>query len=103
MEERQFQAPGEPREKATHTSWSVTYSKQGRPKMCGHRGQTHALLILRSPQISFISGSYIRTARICTDDTQASRLQVKGRQYYLSQNIGPAVARSAGPAPPPLL
>ena len=37
-----------------------------------------------------------------TDDTRASRLQAKGRRRYLSQNFGPAVAGSAGPAPPPL-
>ena len=42
-------------------------------------------------------------AWICTDDTRASRLQAKGCRCYLSQNIGPVVARSAGPAPPPLL
>ena len=51
---------------------------------------------------------YVRTltfvrAWIYTDDTRASRLQAcKGRRSYLSQNIGPAVAWSAGPAPPPL-
>ena len=37
-------------------------------------------------------------AWICTDDTRASRLQAKGRRCYLSQNIGPAVTGSAGPA-----
>ena len=36
-------------------------------------------------------------AWIGTDDTRASRLQVMGRRCYLSQNIGPAVARSAAP------
>ena len=34
---------------------------------------------------------------------RASRPQAKDRRCYLSQNIGPAVAGSAGPAPPPLL
>ena len=33
---------------------------------------------------------------------RVSRLQVKGRQHHLSQNIGPAIAGSAGPVPPPL-
>ena len=51
---------------------------------------------------------YVRTvtfvlAWICTDDRQASHRQAKGRRYYLSQNIGPVVPRSAGPAPPPLM
>ena len=41
-------------------------------------------------------------AWICTDDTRASWLQVKGRRCYFSQNIGPAVAGSAGPASPSL-
>ena len=41
-------------------------------------------------------------AWICTDDMQASRQQAKGWRYYLSQNIGPMVVGSAGPAPPPL-
>ena len=40
---------------------------------------------------------------IYTDGTQASRLQAKGRQCYFSQNIGPAVAGSAGPAAPSLV
>ena len=39
---------------------------------------------------------------ICADDTQTSRLKAKGQKCYLSQNIGPAIARPAGPAPPPL-
>ena len=42
-------------------------------------------------------------AWICTDDTRASRQQAKGRRCYFSQNIGPAVAGSAGPAPSPLV
>ena len=42
-------------------------------------------------------------AWICTDDPRASRQQAKGRRCYFSQNIGPAVAGSAGPAPPPLV
>ena len=51
---------------------------------------------------------YVWTVRvvrewICTEDTRASRLEAKGRRCYLSQNISLAVARSAGPAPLPLL
>ena len=38
--------------------------------------------------------------RICM---QAFLLQENSWQCYLNQNIGPAVARSAGPALPPLL
>ena len=34
--------------------------------------------------------------------TRATRLQAKGWRCYLSQNIGLAVAGSAGPTPPPL-
>ena len=56
-------------------------------------------------------------AQICVGDMRVSRLQVKGRQHHLSQNIdnvygrihylygqniGPAIAESAGPVPPPL-
>ena len=41
-------------------------------------------------------------AWICTDNTQASHQQAKGWQCYLRQNIGPAVAGSARPSPPPL-
>ena len=51
---------------------------------------------------------YVRTVTfvlpwICTDNTQASHQQAKCRQYYLSQNVSPAVAGSAGPALPPVL
>ena len=41
-------------------------------------------------------------AWICTYDMWASRLQAKGQRGYFSQKIGLAVARSAGPALPPL-
>ena len=41
-------------------------------------------------------------AQICVGDMRVFRLQVKGRQHYLSQNIGPAIAGSAGPVPPAL-
>ena len=69
--------------------------------MRGHHAQN--LLVLKSPQLSFMSDREVRAGgRLCADDTQASRLQANGRRCYLSQNIGPAVAVSARPAPPPL-
>ena len=55
------------------------------------------LLILKSLNPSFMSEPVVWVGMICTDDMQASR-----RQCYVSQNIGPAVARSSGPAPLPL-
>ena len=36
-------------------------------------------------------------------DVCVSHLLVKGRQHHLSQNIGPAIAGSAGPVPPALV
>ena len=51
---------------------------------------------------------YTRTVKfvqvpMCVGDMCVSCLQVaKGRQHHLSQNIGPAIARSARPAPPAL-
>ena len=51
---------------------------------------------------------YTRTVKfvqvpMCVGDMCVSRLQAaKGRQHHLSQNIGPAIARSARPAPPAL-
>ena len=68
--------------------------------MCDHR--TRNLLILRSPQLSFTSGPWRSCWHESVDDTRTSLLQAKGRQCYLSQNIGLAVTRSAGPALPPL-
>ena len=61
------------------------------------------LLVLRSPQFSFTLGppKFVR-AQICVGDMRVSCLQVKGRQHHLSQNIGPAIAGSAGPVSPPL-
>ena len=67
--------------------------------MCGHHAQN--LLVLKSPQLSFMFGPYVRTSmdlyRQYVDLSPVS----KGLRCYLSQNIGPAVARSAGPAPLP--
>ena len=62
-------------------------------KICSFSGLSSFLLRLERD---------IRAGMICTDDTRTFRLQAKGRRPYLSQNIGPAVAGSAGPVPPPL-
>ena len=59
--------------------------------MCGHRAQN--LLILRSPQLSLSPDLDVRAGM---------DLYVRHGGYYLSQNIGPAIAGSAGPAPAPL-
>ena len=42
------------------------------------------------------------TNRICVSNMRVFRLQTKGRQHYLSQNIGSAIAGSARPALPAL-
>ena len=60
---RRFQVLREPRERATHASQSefwlvLSHSKQRRPRICGHRAQN--LLVLRSPQLSFTFGPYVR-------------------------------------------
>ena len=39
---------------------------------------------------------------VCVGDMRVSLVQVKGRQHHLSENIGPAIAGSARPAPPAL-
>ena len=59
--------------------------------MCGHRAQN--LLVLRSPQLSLRPDRDIRAGM---------DLYVRHGGYYLSQNIGPVIAGSAGPALPPL-
>ena len=41
-------------------------------------------------------------AQICVGDMLVFRLQAKGLQHHLSQNIGPVIAGSARPAPPAL-
>ena len=56
-----------------------------------------------SAALFYVWTVHIVWAWICTEDMWASRMQAKGRRCYLSQNIGPAIARSAGPAPPVLL
>ena len=50
---------------------------------------------------------YTRTAKfvqaqICVGDMHVSLLQVKGREHFFSENIGPAIAGSARPALPAL-
>ena len=53
--------------------------------------------------LSFTFGPYIHPGMdLYTDDMWASHVQAKNRQCYLSQNIGPAVSGSAGPAQPSL-
>ena len=41
-------------------------------------------------------------AQICVGDMRVSHLQATYRQHHLSENIGPAIAGSARPAPPAL-
>ena len=41
-------------------------------------------------------------AQICVADMRVSRLQAKGRQHHLSENVGPAIAGSARHGPPAL-
>ena len=61
------------------------------------------LLVLRSLHFSFTLGPRkFVWAQICVGGIRVSRLQVKGRQHYLRQNIGPAIAGSARPVPPAL-
>ena len=96
---QRFQAPREQRERATHASrlefFSLIISKQCQSRMCCHHAKH--LLTLRSSHLSFTSKPDICVSMICI---RASCLQAKGRQCYLSQNIGPALAESSGPAPP---
>ena len=56
-----------------------------------------------STALFYVWTVHVVRAWICTEDTRAFHLEAKGRRCYLSQNIGPAVAGSAGPAPLPLL
>ena len=77
-------------------SYRIPASNAGRQcvatalKMCSFSG------LGNSKTVTFVR------AWIGTDDTRASRLHAIGQRCYLSQNIGPAVTGSAGPAPPPL-
>ena len=80
---RQFEAPGEPRERATHAHAQagqlvLSYSKQRRPRKCGHYAQTYDLLVLRSPQLSFTSRPYVDVAMNLYRQLRAFLLQVKG-------------------------
>ena len=45
------------------------------------------------------TAKFVRT-HTCDSDMRVSLLQAKGWQHHLSQNIGPAIAGSARPAPP---
>ena len=82
--------------RVTHASQSkfclALDSKQRPLRMCGHSAQN--LLVLRSPQVSFMFGPYVYTGmNLCRSmhDTWASWLQTMGWRCYLSQKIGPAV------------
>ena len=69
--------------------------------MCSRRAQN--LLILRSPQLSFTFGPYVRVGMDLYRQYAGFLPASKGSAMcYLSQNIGPVVAWSAGPALPPL-
>ena len=69
-----------------------------------HAHHAQNLFVLRSLQLFLNPEREIRAGMdLYTDDTRASRLQGKGRRFYLSQSIGPAVAGSARHAPPPLM
>ena len=65
--------------------------------MCGHRAACSQVFA-----VLFYAQSLWGHKLICVGDIRVSRLQVKGRQHYLRQNIGPAIAVSAGPVPPAL-
>ena len=45
---------------------------------------------------------YTRTPKFVWAQICVGRLQAKGLQHHLSQNIGPVIAGSARPAPPAL-
>ena len=81
--------------------YSRSYSEQRLSRMCGHCALTICLF-------SGLRGSLLRTdlkvcvSTVCVGDMRVSLVQVKGRQHHLSENIGPAIARTARPAPPAL-
>ena len=56
---------------------------------------------LRSSLFYARTAKFVR-AQICVGDVHVFRLQAKGRQQHLGQNIGPKIARSSRPAPPAL-
>ena len=78
---QQFQDPQELCERATHASWSefCLVLSQHWPTMCGHRTQN--LLILRSPQLSFMSG-------LCGHGF----VQMICRLLACKQNVGDAIS-----------
>ena len=95
-------SPRELREGATHASqsefWLIFYVFQAT--------LAENVSPPRSKSFSGLCSSFLRPdrdVRTCTDNRRASRLQTKVQRCYLGQNIGPAVAGSAGPAPPPLI
>ena len=105
---RQFQPPWERREGATHASrleFCLVFSLivfQATPAENVWPLHSKSARSQVSEALFYVWTVTFVRAWICTDDTRAFRLQLKGRRWYLSQNIGPAVTGSAKPAPPPL-
>ena len=93
-----FQVPGEPHERATQQASQLVLSSMNASREC-----VATALILRSPQLSFTSGPQVRAGMDLYRQYVGISPASKGRRCYLSVNIGPAVAGSAGPAPPPLI
>ena len=61
------------------------------PRSHSASSQVSAVLFLRSDRKVRVD------TNLCIDDImRVSRLQVKGQQHHLSQNIGPAIAGPAG-------
>ena len=97
-------APGEPDEEATHKTQSVfcfAFSLDLIPSSTHQECVATELLVLRSPQFS------LRSDREVCAGTNLCRwyvcfLEVKGWQHHPSQNIGLAIAGSAGPVLPAL-
>ena len=92
--------PLEPGKEVAHESQSIfcysgSYSKQHPARMCA------------CSQVS-ANHFYARTAKffvwaqICVGNMHVSCLKAEGLQHHLSQNIGPVIAVSAGPASPAL-
>ena len=102
---RQFQSPGESREEGTYASRSefclvfslIVFRATPAENVWPPRSNS----VCSQVSAALWTVAFVR-AWICTDDTWASCQQAIGRRYYPSQNIGPAVAGSAGPAVPPL-
>ena len=99
-------APGEPRKGAAHASRSelcfalVWMLAKNVP--VATRSKSARLQVSASPSVTFDRTVKFVRVQIFADNMRASRLQAKGQRRHLSHNVGPAVAGSAGPVPPPL-